>query len=137
MFRNYLSLLAGVLVLICFAGLTGQAQAQHGRGVVRPGMVTPMNRFGGFDPRFMDPRLRGTAFGIDPRIVDPRLRERSLEIDRLLLQQRRPAFDSGLDRRGLMPGFGTNFDRRLLEPGLRDRNAILDRRLMTPLMLGF
>jgi hypothetical protein len=115
MFRKYLPLWTGVLVLAGLAGLPGQAHAQRGRGFARPGMFPPINRFA----------------------LDPRLRARALEVDRLLLEQRRRTLELAIERRRTAPRFRSNLDRQLLDSEIRERQLLLNRRLLTPFASGF
>ena len=72
MFRGFLSLSAGVLTLLCFAGNPGQLYAQRGGGF-RPAVHPQMGRSSpGFDRRFMDSRFGGFSPGFDRRFMDPR-----------------------------------------------------------------
>jgi hypothetical protein len=122
MFPRLLSIAAGVMTVICVAALPSQANAQHRRGMVRPGFSPQVTRFGpGFDRRFMDPRMNGMGFGFDQLRMNPALETISPTFDRRFML---PTSVLGMDRRIVTPGFGG------FVPGF-------DRRFMSPLLLGF
>ncbi len=107
MFRGLLSLSAGLLALLCVAGIPGQIFAVGPRfGMPRPavtpqmGRTTPLNRpftspgFGRLNPgveQFLlldELRRRELITGFDPLLIDPRSRG----MDRRLLDRRLRGF---------------------------------------------
>jgi len=125
MFAKFFSLGATLLALICVLGTPGRLYAQHGRGVVRTGMMG------------MDSRAR---FGMDPRFTNPMLNQSTLNLDRQILDRRLGGVSPAFDRRLMdlrMSGVNPRLDRRVIDPSLNGVNPILDRRLMDLFIRGF
>lgn len=120
MFRKFLSTGIGLFALLAVAALPGHALAQHGRGMMRPGMVSP-------SLRFIPP--------IDRRFVDPRLNR--LERDRFLRESELGLFGPALQSRALNARDRAVIDRRLRENLLLQADPILRRRILEMQLGGF
>jgi len=108
MFRGFLSLSTGALVLLCVSGTPGRLHAQPIRSVFRPGLaLSPVSRFSpGFDRRFFDPRFGTFNRGFVPRVFDPRLGRFVPAVDPRFFNPFFGGFRPGLDRRFFDPRFG-------------------------------
>jgi hypothetical protein len=109
MFRRYLTLSAGVLALLCGAGMPGQLHAQRTTNALRTGARPQVGRirtsfdrafFGprfdrvspSFGPPFIGPRFGGFGSGFGPAFIDPRF----------------SGFRTGFNPQFIGPGFGTS-----------------------------
>jgi len=107
MFRGFLSLLAGVLTLICVAWFPGEVQAQRGRGGFRSGVSPQMSRFSpGFNRSFMDSRFGGFNRDFDRRFMDSRFGGFSPGFNTPFIGSNPFMFTSGFNQPFTNPRFG-------------------------------